>query len=142
MTVKERLGRIKEEFAGAASSKDRLEVVLGYGERSRQARREEFSEEDKVPGCASDAYLKASLRKGGVLLETYASSLVIAGYAAILTEALQGSTPREILNARRDVEAFIKSTGLDVSLVPSRTNSFSRLYAFIEQKVEKMIAGP
>jgi len=50
---------------------------------------------------------------------------------ALLIEGLNGLSPLEIQQFTPD---FIKATGLDVSLTPSRSNGFYNIFQFMQRK--------
>lgn len=140
MTVQERIRDLQSTLVEAPSQQEKLKIIIELGEELEQAPRESFIDEDKVPGCASDAFVKIELHENKIRFSCFSASLVIKGYIALLLEVFQECTPEEMLGADTMIEEFLSATGLDVvSIVPSRTNSFSRLYAFMKDKTKWLI---
>lgn len=140
MSIQQHIRELQSVLVEAQSQQEKLKIIIELGEELEQAPRETFTDDDRVPGCASDAYVKLAMKEGRVLFTSFSASLVIKGYIALLVESFHDCTPKEILAADEQIASFLKATGLDVvSIVPSRTNSFSRLYAFIKEKAKGLV---
>lgn len=152
MSLKERLKTVAEEFSNTQERREQLQLIIEYGEELQQSPRETFSEEDKVPGCVSDVYIRVKTgnekqnttqsekehgKDDDVYFEAFVASLVTKGYVAILFELLNGLPKEEILNSEKAINEFIKEAKIDVSLVPTRTNAFQRVYAFMMNKTRE-----
>ena len=59
------------------------------------------------------------------------------GLVGLLLEGMNGLTPQEIVALAPD---FIKDTGLDVSLTPSRANGFYNIFKLMQQKASELDA--
>lgn len=130
------LDELKEELHAASTQRDKLQVIISLGDDLTPARREEFTPEDKVPGCASDAYMQVKLMNGKARFKAWSASLIIKGYLAIITELFAGKTKEEILSEKETLETFAKETGIaTLNAAPTRTNSFMRIYEFIEKSL-------
>lgn len=127
-TIAQRLDKLAEQFSEATNQRERLQLIIEQSAELQQTPRESFGSEDKVPGCVSDVYVKARKEGERIRFLAFTESLVTKGYLAILVEALDGANAQEILSSSPQIKKFIKDAGLDVSLVPSRTNAFARIH--------------
>lgn len=135
----ERLKQVTEDFRDATDRREMLQLVIDYGEELEMTEKVEFVKEDQVPGCVSDVYIGARRSEDGTVhFAAFTESLVTRGYVAILFSILDGLPLNEILESEGKIEAFIIESDLDVSLVPSRTNAFGRVHAFMVRKAAEL----
>jgi cysteine desulfuration protein SufE len=64
---------------------------------------------------------------------------ITKGLVALLVQGMNGLTPEQILNLSPD---FIKDTGLDVSLTPSRANGFYNIFKKMQQIAATLAPSP
>ncbi len=64
---------------------------------------------------------------------------ITKGLVALLVQGMNGLTPEQILNLSPD---FIKDTGLDVSLTPSRANGFYNIFKKMQQIAATLATFP
>jgi cysteine desulfuration protein SufE len=135
-----KLADIAEAFKETINEQEKLGVIIGLGEEVTQADRHTFTAADKVPGCVSDVYVHAHITETGTVhFTTFTASLIIKGYVAILFAALQDQKPATILQSEKIIKKFLEETKIElISVVPSRTNSFSRLYEHMKKKTEEL----
>ena len=132
------LSDLKEELDAATTQREKLQVIIMLGDDLAPAERTNFLPEDKVPGCASDAYLQVSLIDGKAHFKAWSASLIIKGYLAIITELFEGQATKDILAQKETLTAFAQETGITtLNAAPTRTNSFMRIYEFITQELGK-----
>ncbi len=82
-------------------------------------------------GCVSQVYITARLEDGKVAFQGDSDAQITKGLVALLIEGLNGSAPLEIQQLTPD---FIKITGFDISLTPSRSNGFYNIFQFMQRK--------
>ncbi len=125
------LERIIQRFQQASDPKRRYEYLLWLAKRLPELPESAKVPANKVPGCASNVYVIASLEDGGVKFEGDSDAQLTKGLVGVLIEGLNGQTPGAIAQLSPD---FIKETGLDVSLTPSRANGFYNIFKTMQQK--------
>lgn len=131
------LQAIVERLQRANPARMKYELLIRYGQKLPP-----FPETQRVPdyqvkGCVSQAWLATHLdEQGRVHIDADADSQLVKGLLAILVLGLGGLTPAEILAVPPD---FIKLTGLDVSLTPSRNNGFMSAVQFLKRQVAAYI---
>ena len=101
--------------------KRRYEYILWLAKKLPALTEDLLSDEIKVKGCISQVYVLGELSGGKVQWRGFSDALITKGLLSFLIEGLSGLTPEEIISIDK---GFIKETGLQGSLTPSRANGF------------------
>lgn len=125
------LAVIVQRFARQSDSKRRYEQLIWYAKRLKELPHSDKVWQNKVPGCASQVYITATLADGKVWFQGDSDSQLTKGLVSFLIEGLSGLTPAEVLQVSPN---FIQDTGLNVSLTPSRANGFYNIFKTMQQK--------
>lgn len=131
------LDRIVQRLARSTEPKRKYELLITLAQRLKPFPESEKLPENKVSGCASQVFVVANLVDEKVQFEGDSDSQLVKGLVALLVEGLSGLTPQEVVDLSPE---FIKATGLDVSLTPSRANGFYNILAKMKQKSQTFIA--
>lgn len=124
---------IVERLQRANPAKVKYELLIRYAQKLPPFPAEAKIPVNQVKGCTSQVWVVTDLdEQGRVQITGDADSQLVKGLLAILVLGLGGLTPNEILAVPPD---FIKLTGLDVSLTPSRNNGFVNMVNFIKKQV-------
>ena len=119
--------------------REKLETLIELGKELAEFPEEDKTEENKVPGCISTAYLKVEVKDNKVNLSGYSDALTIRGYLAILIKSLSEMEINDFLNnAENKVKEFIQETKLQSSLTPSRANTLGNILKMMIDKVRKL----
>ena len=126
-----------EELNSCITREEKLETLIFYGNQMTITPLENFSLDDKVSGCTSETYLKLKPVEDETSAMTflgYSDSLIVKGYLYILSTAYKGYTKEMILtDIEDDIKEFITTAQIDVSLMPSRTNTILNLVMHIKK---------
>ncbi|MDJ0693745.1 MAG: SufE family protein [Mastigocoleus sp. MO_167.B18] len=125
------LAKIVKRFQRVSDNKRRYEQLIYYGQRLSEFPQSDKVAENKVPGCVSQVYVTASSDEGKVFYQGDSDSQLTKGLLGLLIEGLNGSTANEIVQLAPD---FIKETGLNASLTPSRANGFYNIFKTMQKK--------
>jgi cysteine desulfuration protein SufE len=125
------LERIVQRFQQISEPKRRYEYLLCFAKRLPPFPDDQKIAAHRVPGCVSQVYVTASLEHGRVIFQSNSDAQLTKGLVGLLVEGLNGLTPQEIVQLTPD---FIRQTGLDVSLTPSRANGFYNIFQTMQQK--------
>ncbi|MEZ5647951.1 MAG: SufE family protein [Alphaproteobacteria bacterium] len=91
-------------------------------------------EENKVKGCQSQVWLKVEdLPSGHLKLHAISDAAIVSGLIAIILRIYDERTPQEILTTSPD---FIKATGLDSHLSPTRNTGLAAMLRTIAAHAE------
>lgn len=131
------LDRIVQRLARSSEPKRKYELLITLAQRLKAFPESEKTPENKVPGCASQVFVTASLEDGKIQYLGDSDSQLVKGLVALLVEGFNGLTPQEVLQITPD---FIQATGLDVSLTPSRANGFHNIFRVMQQKAIALVA--
>ena len=125
------LDRIIQRFQQISESKRRYEYLLHFAKRLPAFPADQKIPENRVPGCASQVYVIATMDAGKVSFQADSDAQITKGLVGLLVEGLNGLTPAEIMQLTPD---FIQQTGLDVSLTPSRANGFYNIFQMMQKR--------
>ncbi len=125
------LEKIVRRLQQTTDPKRRYEYLLWLAKRLPELPESYKTAEHKVPGCVSQVFIIAALVDGKVEFQADSDAQLTKGLVALLIEGLKGLTPPEISQLTPD---FIKDTGLDVSLTPSRANGFYNIFQTMQRK--------
>ncbi|NDJ19808.1 SufE family protein [Myxacorys almedinensis] len=125
------LEHIVQRFERSSDPKRKYEQLIWYAKRMKPFPEEKKVSENKVPGCASQVYISARFEHDAVWFEGESDSQLVKGLVGLLIEGLNGLSPAAILQLTPD---FIQTTGLTVSLTPSRANGFYNIFKMMQFK--------
>ena len=115
------LARLVEKLKKSVDPKRIYEYILGLGKKLKEPDSKILVEENKVKGCVSEVFVKASIKGGKLFWEGYSDALITKCLLAFLITGLSELTPNEVVQINKK---FIEDTGLKASLTPSRSNGF------------------
>lgn len=131
------LERVVQRLSRVTEPKQRYEQLLWFAKRLKPFPDPDRVAENKVSGCASQVYVTAVQEQDKIQFAGDSDSQLVKGLVAFLVEGLSGLTAAEILSLSPE---FIKKTGLDVSLTPSRSNGFYNIFKLMQQKTLELAA--
>ncbi|MCO5553022.1 hypothetical protein L7F22_006542 [Adiantum nelumboides] len=127
-----KLADIVKLFQLVPEPRAKYEQLLHYGKKLKPLPKEFQTLENKVQGCVSQVWVRASIDKEKcVYFEAESDSMLTKGLAALLVEGLSGAPAADILRIPPD---FIQMLGLNQSLTPSRSNGFLNMLKLMQKK--------
>ena len=132
------LEKILQKFQRITEPKRRYEYLLWFAKRVPPFPAEDKLPDYKVQGCVSQVFLTATLEDGSIVYHADADAQIPKGLVGLLMEGLNGTSPEEVAQLSPD---FIKRTGLDVSLTPSRSNGFYNIFKAMQQRAIALTAS-
>ena len=129
-----RLQEIVEDFE-FCEGREKLELLLEYSERMPplpEWLNHEHDTMDQVQECMTPVYVQAKTEDGKMtfFFDVPAESPTVRGYAAIMAEGLQGTTPEEVLSVPA---GFYLQMGLQNVLTQQRLNGISAILAHMKR---------
>jgi cysteine desulfuration protein SufE len=125
------LEKIVQRLQNTTDPKQKYERLIWFAKKLPDLPEVDKTAENKVSGCTSQVFITAQLADGKVQFAGDSDSQLVKGLVAVLVEGLNGLTPEEVLKLTPD---FIQTTGLNVSLTPSRVNGFYNIFKMMQQK--------
>ena len=110
-----------EKLKNSDDPKRKYEYLLWLGKKLKVPNNDMLTPENKVQGCVSEVFVKASFQEGKLYWEGHSDALITKGLLAFLINGMNELTPKEVVNMDNK---FIEDTGLKASLTPSRSNGF------------------
>ena len=129
------LDKIVQRFARVTDPKRKYEQLIHYAKKVEAMPDADKIDRNKVMGCVSQVYITAALDDGTVAFVGDADAVLVKGLVGLLLEGMNGLTPQEVVALAPD---FIRDTGLDVSLTPSRANGFYNIFKLMQQKASEL----
>ena len=130
-TLDQMVARLKT----TSNPKRRYEYVLWLAKKLPVLSADLLSPSIKVKGCVSEVYVLGELINGKIHWKGYSDALITKGLLSLLIEGLNNLSPKEVLNID---EGFIKETGLQSSLTPSRSNGFLNILLNMKSQAQHL----
>ena len=131
------LNKLVEKLKNAEDPKRKYEFILWLGKKLKVPDSSILIAENKVQGCVSEVFVKASFQKGKVYWEGYSDALITKGLLAFLISGMNELTPKEVVNINNK---FIEETGLKASLTPSRSNGFLNILLKMQSQANEFLS--
>ena len=126
-----------EKLKKSEDPKRKYEYILWLGKKLKVPNNSILIPENKVQGCVSEVFVKASFQNGKLYWEGYSDALITKGLLAFLISGMDKLTPKEVVNL--DIK-FIEDTGLKASLTPSRSNGFLNILLKMQSQANAFLS--
>ena len=127
-----------EKLKNSDDPKRKYEYILWLGKKLKVPNNTILIPENKVQGCISEVFVKASFQEGKLYWEGYSDALITKGLLAFLISGMNELTPKEVVNID---SKFIEDTGLKASLTPSRSNGFLNILLKMQSQANDFLSG-
>ena len=131
------LNKLVEKLKNAEDPKRKYEFILWLGKKLKVPNNSILIPENKVQGCVSEVFVKASFQKGKLYWEGYSDALITKGLLAFLINGMNELTPKQVVNINNK---FIEDTGLKASLTPSRSNGFLNILLKMQSQANDFLS--
>ena len=130
------LYKLVEKLKSSNDPKRKYEYILWLGKKLPSPNNEILIPENKVKGCVSEVYVKATLKQGKIYWQGFSDALITRGLLSFLISGLNELSPQDILNLSNN---FIEDTGLKKSLTPSRSNGFLNILIKMKSQANEFL---
>ncbi len=131
------LFKLVEKLKNAEDPKRKYEFILWLGKKLKVPNKNILIPENKVQGCVSEVFVKASFQEGKLYWEGYSDALITKGLLAFLINGMNELSPKEVVNINNK---FIEDTGLKASLTPSRSNGFLNILLKMQSQANDFLS--
>ena len=131
------LFKLVKKLKNAEDPKRKYEFILWLGKKLKVPNNSILIPENKVQGCVSEVFVKASFQDGKLYWEGYSDALITKGLLAFLINGMNELTPKEVININNK---FIEDTGLKASLTPSRSNGFLNILLKMQSQANDFLS--
>ena len=131
------LYKLVEKLKKAEDPKRKYEFILWLGKKLKVPNNSILIPENKVQGCVSEVFVKASFQEGKLYWEGYSDALITKGLLAFLINGMNELTPKQVVNINNK---FIEDTGLKASLTPSRSNGFLNILLKMQSQANDFLS--
>ena len=122
---------LRETFEFLPDWMDRYAVIIDLGKALPKSADDLYDEENKVTGCMSQVWVRASMIEGRMRYEGDSDAAIVRGLIGVLFLALQNKKPSEVVDF--DLEAAFSELGLANNLSPNRRNGFYSMIGVMKQ---------
>ena len=126
-----------EKLKNSDDPKRNYDYILWLGKQLKVPNETILIQENKVQGCISEVFVKASFQEGKLYWEGYSDALITKGLLAFLIIGMNELTPEEVVNID---SKFIEDTGLKASLTPSRSNGFLNILLKMQSQANDFLS--
>ena len=126
-----------EKLKNSKDPKRKYEYILWLGKKLKVPNDKVLVPENKVQGCISEVFVRASFLEGKLFWEGYSDALITKGLLAFLISGMNELTPYEVVNID---SKFIEDTGLKASLTPSRSNGFLNILLKMQSQANDFLS--
>ena len=132
-----RLNNLVDKLKNSEDPKRKYEYILWLGKKLEEPDSNILVPENKVKGCVSEVFVKASIHEGKVYWQGYSDALITKGLLAFLINGLNELTPKEVVMINKK---FLEETGLKASLTPSRSNGFLNILLKMQSQANEFLS--
>ena len=132
-----KLFKLVDKLKNSDDPKRKYEYILWLGKKLKIPNNNILIPENKVHGCVSEVFVKATLLEGKLYWEGYSDALITKGLLAFLISGMNELTPKEVVNINNK---FIEDTGLKASLTPSRSNGFLNILLKMQSQANEFLS--
>ncbi len=135
----EPLQSVIDDFRDCFDRMERYELLFDYAKQiPNPLPLDEWTEENRVRGCQSEAHIETGLDEGGgFLLRGSADAQIVQGLMAVLQIAVNGRPPSEVALLTPD---FVDAMDVRASLTPSRANGFLNMFEQVKAHARGLIS--
>ncbi len=124
MDIVEIQNEIVAEFSVLDDWFDVYEHLIELGRGLDALSPEHRTEDNAIPGCQSNVWLRMGMENGTLKLEADSDALITRGILSLLLRVMDGTRPEEIMDSEL---FFLDETGLSTNLSPSRSDGVKNI---------------
>ncbi len=132
-----KLNNLVDKLKNSQDPKRKYEYILWLGKKLEEPDSNILFPENKVKGCVSEVFVKASIHEGKLYWQGYSDALITKGLLAFLINGLNELTPKEVVKINKE---FLEETGLKASLTPSRSNGFLNILLKMQSQANEFLS--
>ena len=132
-----KLNNLVDKLKNSTDPKRKYEYILWLGKKLEEPDSNILIPENKVKGCVSEVFVKASIHQGKLYWQGYSDALITKGLLAFLINGLNELTPKEVVKINKK---FLEETGLKASLTPSRSNGFLNILLKMQSQANEFLS--
>jgi cysteine desulfuration protein SufE len=135
-TIQQTLDEISADFEILPDPKDKFVQLLDLGKQSSGLPSELKTEQNKIYGCMSQAWVVGKKQPDMTFVfQTDSDALIVKGLLRLLEMVLNNRMPEEIKTMRS--ESLLESLGLGHSITSQRTHGFASAFHKIKMEILK-----
>jgi cysteine desulfuration protein SufE len=133
LTLAEKQQQFIEDYSVIEDAQERLAAIMDRARRSPPLPETERTEDNRIKGCVSLAWVVRELREGRCHFRSDADSPLVRGLLKLLCDFYSGAPPAEVAATE---PALLEELGLARNLSPTRLNGLRSVRAKIREFAE------
>ena len=133
-TIEESIKEINSVFSFFQDPMEKIEQLIDYGKMAEGIPEDLKTDENKIIGCTSMAWVICENNNGQILISTDSESYIVRGLLHLLEKILNNRTKEEILSV--EAGSILNNIGLGKNITSQRTNGFLSAVNKIQNQIE------
>ena len=121
-TIEDSIKEINSVFSFFQDPMEKIEQLIDYGKMASGIPEDLKTDENKIVGCTSMAWVICKNNNGKIIITTDSESYIVRGLLHLLEKILNNRTKDEILSI--EANSILNNIGLGNNITSQRTNGF------------------
>ena len=133
-SIENSIKEINNVFSFFQDPMEKIEQLIDYGKMATGISKDLKTEENKIIGCTSMAWVICENNDNKIMISTDSESYIVRGLLHLLEKILSNRTKEEILAI--DSENILNNIGLGKNITSQRTNGFLSAVNKIQNQIQ------
>ena len=133
-SIEDSIKEIHNVFSFFQDPMERIEQLIDYGKMATGITKDLKTEENKIIGCTSMAWVICESNNNKIMISTDSESYIVKGLLHLLEKILSNRTKEEILSV--EPGSILSNVGLGENITSQRTNGFLSAVNTIQNQIK------
>ena len=133
-TIEDSIKEINSVFSFFQDPMEKIEQLIDYGKMASGIPEDLKTDENKIAGCTSMAWVICENNNGVIVISTDSESYIVRGLLHLLEKILNNRTKDEILSI--EAGSVLNNIGLGNNITSQRTNGFLSAVNKIQNQIQ------
>ena len=133
-SIEDSIKEIHNVFSFFQDSMEKIEQLIDYGKMATGISKDLKTEENKIIGCTSMAWVICENNNNKIMISTDSESYIVRGLLYLLEKILNNRTKEEILSV--EPGNILNNVGLGKNITSQRTNGFLSAVNKIQNQIK------
>ena len=135
-SIEDSIKEIHNVFSFFQDPMEKIEQLIDYGKMATGISKNLKTEENKIIGCTSMAWVICENNNNRITISTDSESYIVTGLLHLLEKILNNRTKEEILSV--EPGSILSNVGLGKNITSQRTNGFLSAVNKIQNKIKSL----
>ena len=133
-SIEDSIKEIHNVFSFFQDPMEKIEQLIDYGKMATGISKDLKTEENKIIGCTSMAWVICENNDNKIMISTDSESYIVKGLLHLLEKILNNKTKEEILSV--EPGSILRNVGLGENITSQRTNGFLSAVNKIQNQIK------